>query len=1120
MTRPLAAYTFLPWLRQGLANNIATADGDAAVLGRASIDAAITVKAEGVSASVPDSTVPHTVQLIGPGDVIGLDTRAIVKTEPRDRITNFEPNDLSHIEFYDEDFPWRYTPAMADGAAHRLRPWIALVALEESEFTDGPRDRERPLPYVIVPDAFTLFPPAEELWAWSHVHVNRHIAPGENDVVSDAGAEVAQRLRNTLGENADLAYSRLICPRKLEANTGYHMFLVPVFETGRLAGLKLDVGGAPHATHGAWVDYAARGQSDPQHYPYYHRWYFRTGNTGDFEYLARLLQPRPIDPRVGRRDMDTQDPGGNVRGLTRPELHGVLKLGGALKIPDSSISDADRPAFELFEHWAEPYPQPIQQDIADFINLADDYEQEAAASANAGIGDVLNPADGEGPDPDPLVVPPLYGRWHARQKRLLAEHDGSPLSDREGWVHELNLDPRFRVSAGLGTEVVRAAQETYMNAAWAQVGDVLAAQRAARLHLAARVVSSVLWTRDVRATSAVSPDKSLAFTMPVLQRLVPDRTTLKSLLRASPVAPAALSAPMRRAARPGARLERRLAPALPAGQRLNDLAQRLDAGSLVAAPKKELAASVPSDERLADALVGAGGSTWIPPGWLHDPMAPWYPIALALVLGVLAFFVLPIAAAIVASVAVAGTAIVVANEIRRVAASVSALDAVRPVNATPASIDLLPPAPGFQITPPGTSIAKIAGSTDSAEAQRFKTALKEVYTVTEAARLASPPIVRAPVNVSIAAENALALLDPSRTIAQRFHKLVRLPGWIREGMVETFDEPMAYPRIDLPMYEPLADLGSDYFLPNVGLIEQNTISLLETNQKFIESYLVGVNHEFARELLWREFPTDQRGTYFRQFWDVGAYKVAAGTDPDALREELYDIPKLHTWSGASKLGEHDNREIGGAVEEEVVLVIRGELLKRYPTAVIYAHRAQWQLNADGSIDRSKPRLPIEVADTEALDPPRDKIKTPLYGAKVMPDISFFGFDLTVPAAKGGTGEHAGDDPGWFFVIKERPGEPRFGLDVERPAGMPLVTWNDLAWNDVLVSDGTLKLEAAMPARVLEAPGIDEPQPEKDQHAEDVSVPWNASTNAADVAYVLFQVPVLVAVHAAEMLPHT
>ena len=35
------------------------------------------------------------------------------------------------------------------------------------------------------------------------------------------------------------------------------------------------------------------------------------------------------------------------------------------------------------------------------------------------------------------------------------------------------------------------------------------------------------------------------------------------------------------------------------------------------------------------------------------------------------------------------------------------------------------------------------------------------------------------------------------------------------------------------------------------------------------------------------------------------------------------------------------------------------------------------------------------------------------------------------AAIGGTGENPTDDPGWFFVIKERPGEPRFGLDIDK-----------------------------------------------------------------------------------------
>ncbi len=1121
MARPLATYTFLPWLRQGLASNIATVDGDATVTQRASIEAAINVKARSLDESILDIDAGRTVQLIGPGDVIGIDKRAIVKTEPRDRISNFEPNGLAHIEFYDEDFPWRYTPAMPDGAAHRLRPWIALVLLKEGEFTDGPRDRERPLPYIVCAEAAALFPPADQLWAWAHVHVNRHIAPGENDVVSNDGAQVAQRLASTLSENADLAFSRVICPRKLGANAGYHAFVVPVFETGRIAGLGGDVSKAPHATHSAWVDHPERGGVDPDHYPYYHRWYFRTGNTGDFEYLVRLLQPKPMDPRVGRRDMDTEEPGSNVRGLTRPELGGVLKLGGALKIPDSSISEEDRPEFELYESWAQPYPQPTQQDIAGFINLADDYEEKAAVDANAGIGDLQNPADGTGADPDPVVVPPLYGRWHARQKRLLAERDGSALPNRGNWLHELNLDPRFRVSAGFGTDVVRGDQELYMNAAWQQVGDVLKAQRAARLHLASRSVSSVLWNREVRALLAASPDKSLTLTMPVLQRLVPERLTVKSLLRESPVALAAVGAPMRRATRTGARVESMLAPAMPAGKPVNELGRALDTGVIVAAPPKVLPTSVPSDDRIVDQLIEASLPSWFPLGLLRDPLAPWYPLLIALIVIVILFAFFPFATAIVAAVPIAFGALAIARLIRNLAARRNAIDAVRPANATPASIAALPPAPSFHITEPGSAIARGPGGTDSVVAQRFKVALTEGYATALAAQLASPPIVRQPVDVPATVEAAILMLNPANTIAKRYHKLVRLPDHIRDGMVATFDEPMAYPRLDLAMYKPLADKGPELFLPNVGLIEQNTISLLETNQKFIESYMVGVNHEFARELLWREYPTDQRGTYFRQFWDVSAYKPESGANPDTIREQLYDIPKLHTWGDTSKLGEHDNRETGGEVEEEVVLVIRGELLKRYPNAVIYAHKAEWQRMPDGSIDRSLPREPVVISSTEESSPPRSKIKTPLYGAQIMPDIWFFGFDLTVPEAKGGTGESSADDAGWFFVIKERPGEPRFGLDVERPAEMPLVTWNDLAWNDVLVTDGNLRIEAAMPAHTLVSPAATpevEPDAEVEQHDEDVNVAWNADTNAADVAYVLYQVPVLVAVHAAEMLP--
>ena len=153
---------------------------------------------------------------------------------------------------------------------------------------------------------------------------------------------------------------------------------------------------------------------------------------------------------------------------------------------------------------------------------------------------------------------------------------------------------------------------------------------------------------------------------------------------------------------------------------------------------------------------------------------------------------------------------------------------------------------------------------------------------------------------------------------------------------------MVYPEIDDPMYAPLTELSSEYFLPNIQLLEMNSITLLETNQKFIEAYMVGLNHEFARELLWREYPTDQRGSYFRQFWDVAQLPDRARCRPRGAARAALRHPEAAPWSTDTGLSAHDNREAQGDKEDELVLAIRGELLKKYPTAVVYAHRAAWE----------------------------------------------------------------------------------------------------------------------------------------------------------------------------------
>jgi hypothetical protein len=432
---------------------------------------------------------------------------------------------------------------------------------------------------------------------------------------------------------------------------------------------------------------------------------------------------------------------------------------------------------------------------------------------------------------------------------------------------------------------------------------------------------------------------------------------------------------------------------------------------------------------------------------------------------------------------------------------------------TPGAVAGLPNNPGFTITPPGSTTSTPPGAVDSPDAARFKTALEDWYRLLAASKVAGPAPAPAPIDLAGVTNSLVVGVNPRVTIPLRGRSAIDIPPWIRGSLVDNDNEVMAYPKIDLPMYEPLKKISIELFLPNINLVFPNSITLIETNQKFIESYMVGLNHEFARKLLWRGFPCDSRGSYFRQFWDVRSVINSEGLSEDALKESLYDIPPLHLWAPTSSLGDHNNRASAGEKGEEAVLVIRGELLKKYPTAVIYAQHALWT-ETNGAIDLTQPRQLDQPTDAEADNPPRSKIRMPLYEAKADPDIYFFGFDLTVPEAKGGDGKNPKDDAGWFFVIKERPGEPRFGLEISRD-GEPTV-FDHVTWDDALpgAAAGQFLPGGSLPNVALKPPPS--PDPEFDQHNDDEQV--NASAqSAARWAYLLFRTPVLVAVHADQML---
>ena len=1066
MSDSIATYSFLPWLRHGLANKIEPGAFEGP---RATMNVSLELAGDNISGGGQTKLPPLTrkVALFGPGDIQGIERRAIVRVEPRHWSTNFEPNYFPAIEFYDEDFVWRYTPEAPSGG--RLKPWIVLLVFAEGEFDEGKNVKDRPLGYVSVGD-LGLFPDPDQLWAWAHVHVNRSLIDGA--MTSSNMDAVLPRFANVLKENPDLAYSRLICPRKLEPNKAYHAFLMPAYESGRLAGLGLDPSGAG-PTAPAW----SGGGPESSNFPFYHRWYFRTAEAADFESLVRLLKPQPANFGVGTRDMDVQRPGINIRGVEdRPELGGLLKLGGALRVPEDSFKGDDKTKRDLYENWAsDDFPQPMQEDLAHFINLAEDYNDN-------GVN-----------DPDPIVTLPLYGTWHARTKRLLQPGDGN------NWLHELNLDPRFRVAAGFGTKVVQDNQEAYMDAAWEQIGKVLEANRRIRHGQFSKEVSYIWWDQDIRPLAAAKTAKGFVFLAPLRKRLLAQGVTVHQQMLDSPVQPAMTSGAMRRIVRPRTRLMQSLP--FDAERTPDNLIERVNSGEVSPAPDLGVPPALNTVDELADEVT----PKYIPKPVIDlqrkCPTLRWWLLVAIFLLLVLLFALRESRIIFLIGLAILFLLMWLFWLLMLADTAIKATDAVK--NQTPES---------FEDLPPGDD--------------KFQAALGGVaILLTETATMGAVG-PKKPLDLGVLTATMIEAINPLKTIPRRIMDTIDLPPRVKAEIGDEFVEAMAYPEFDTPMYKPLNAMSSEAFVPNLNLIPQNSVTLLETNQKFIEAYMVGLNHEFGRELLWRQYPTDQRGSYFRQFWDPSAYLDTQNLTPEQLREKLRDIPPIHTWTKSEELGDHDHREIGGQKGEEVVLVIRGELLKRYPNPVIYAHRACWQKKIATPADENKPpcersgavdlkaeRRLARVANEQSPQPA--EILTPLYEAQVAPDITFFGFNLAVSDARGGPGTNVNDDPGWFFVIKERPGEPRFGLDLTKQNQIQV--WNDLSWLDVTVTNGNINVLQPPPAPA--EPTAQEDLEKHPQWTEDKDVHWNAgSVTSADLAYIFLQAPVLVAFHASEMLP--
>ncbi|MGW0884581.1 hypothetical protein [Streptomyces sp. NPDC002671] len=316
----------------------------------------------------------------------------------------------------------------------------------------------------------------------------------------------------------------------------------------------------------------------------------------------------------------------------------------------------------------------------------------------------------------------------------------------------------------------------------------------------------------------------------------------------------------------------------------------------------------------------------------------------------------------------------------------------------------------------------------------------------------APPLpAQETIPVPQARDHLAATLDPAQAVAAVTAARIERPP--QAG--GTDDTPIMWaPSFPDPMWQPLAAQSTEWLLAGLHEVEPDTATLAVTNSAFVEAYLIGLNHEFGRELRWREYPAFLRGTYFSVFWGAGP-----------------DIPSIPAWQAALPLGSHRP-----AQPERAVLVLRSALLRRYPGAIVY------------------------VAPFTGGQPDDAQAHRPIFRGAVDADTTFLGFDISADDLLASP---------WCFVIAEQPSEPRFGLDDQRRVfGQPYErpsrpdSPNNLTWSDLF--DGPEAMDAA-----TYAPGALRRNVAPDE------LVWGS--DSAGIARQTFQQPVRVVLPAAMLL---
>lgn len=705
--------------------------------------------------------------------------------------------------------------------------------------------------------------------------------------------------------------------------------------------------------------------------------------------LARLVCPRRLSRGVTYRAcLVPAFRSGVAAGLDEPL---------AAELPHArawEVTDAGPVRLPLFHHWT--FTTGPEGDFEDLVTRLQPADVESLRVSSARTVDVRQPwLDDEAlteapqligvqgalapfaapPTPEPAAAPDVLATISTR---LEAQLDAPARRVREGsgedrtgalspplygarhlaqeetrggqpWVAELNVSVANRVAAGLGAEYVRVHQEELMARAWEQVGAI---REANRLRATVELTTAVAERIHERHVAALQPGELVAFAAPARARTRTSvDTTLAMELQVSRLVDGAESAAFARRIRPAGKLSRRT------GVRVEDLVPRGLAGEVTVPAGADV---VPGTPQLGEAGVDS-----------------------------------------VAASATAGQLMVMDAMV-----TVAALGGAAGGEGLSTRLEAVGMDEGLAMLVHAGSVRDIASMIESSVSSvtEVTASILSVMAVDPQFDAVSAAGVAIPADQM--ADRVATALEPGESHWARLASQTQVPDQLGTEAVQV----MAHPDFPLPTALTLLDSDPEWFLPGLGALPNNRVALLQQNEPFIESYLAGLNHEMMRELLWREFPTDRRGTPFTRFWP------RPGGSPD--------IGPMHHWNDGGALGSHLLGDSALAV-----LLVRGDVLRRYPGVVVTAIRS-------GAPDDSGAHRPDPAAPMVA----------PSFVIRVDEITNAYAFDINEAELRASATAAA---PGWFFVFAEHGFRIRFGFDEPPEQGQASFgDWQDATWPPV------------------------------------------------------------------------